>query len=77
MKQEVIIILIRFKITLLKMQGTCMINRAIDLSTSNIILNVDLIGFIGFRGSELKVELWWMDNSFQSETFFLVGKSIT
>lgn len=51
------------------MQGTCMIKRAIELSLSNINLNVALIGFIGFRGSEPKVELWRMDNSFRSEAF--------
>lgn len=47
-----------------------MIKRAIELSPSNINLNLALIGFIGFCGSELKVELCWiMDNSFESETF--------
>lgn len=61
------------------MQGTCMIKRAIELSTSNIHLNVDLIGFIGFCGSELKVESCRIDNSFESKTFssILFGKSTT
>lgn len=41
---------------LIKIQGICMIKRPIELSTSNINLNVALIGFIGFRGSEGSAE---------------------
>lgn len=49
-----------------------MIKRTIESNPSNIYLNVALIGFVGLPESELKVEAWWMDNSFKKKLLLLL-----